>query len=63
MENNGKVVALGAGAAVLGHPAASVAMRANFFGECGEENRRLKKMYAEERLKAEIIAEAMQKKW
>ena len=26
-----------------------------------EENRRLKKMYTEERLKAEIIAEAMQK--
>jgi putative transposase len=31
--------------------------------ELEEENRRLKKMYAEERLKAEIIAEAMQKKW
>ena len=28
-----------------------------------EENRRLKKMYAEERLKAEIISEAMAKKW
>ncbi|SCC68842.1 putative transposase [Kosakonia oryziphila] len=28
-----------------------------------EENRRLKKMYAEERLKAEIIQEAMTKKW
>ncbi|CBJ88600.1 Low calcium response locus protein S [Xenorhabdus nematophila ATCC 19061] len=28
-----------------------------------EENRRLKKMYAEERLKAEIIQEAMIKKW
>ncbi len=28
-----------------------------------EENRRLKKMYAEERLKAEIIQEAMAKKW
>lgn len=28
-----------------------------------EGNRRLKKMYAEERLKAEIIAEAMAKKW
>lgn len=27
------------------------------------ENRQLKKMYAEERLKAEIIQEAMQKKW
>jgi putative transposase len=31
--------------------------------ELEEENRRLKKMYAEERLKAEIIAETMQKKW
>jgi putative transposase len=27
------------------------------------ENRRLKKMYADERLKAEIIQEAMVKKW
>ncbi len=31
--------------------------------ELEEENKRLKKMYAEERLKAEIIQEAMQKKW
>lgn len=31
--------------------------------ELEDENRRLKKMYAEERLKAELIAEAMQKKW
>lgn len=31
--------------------------------ELEEENRRLKKMYAEERLKAEIIQEAMVKKW
>lgn len=31
--------------------------------ELEEENRRLKKMYAEERLKAEIIAEAIAKKW
>jgi putative transposase len=31
--------------------------------ELGEENRRLKKMYADERLKAGIIAEAMAKKW
>ena len=31
--------------------------------ELEEENRRLKKMYAEERLKSEIIQEAMQKKW
>jgi putative transposase len=28
-----------------------------------DENRRLKKMYAEERLKAEIVAEALTKKW
>lgn len=28
-----------------------------------DENRRLKKMYAEERLKVEIIQEAMAKKW
>ncbi len=28
-----------------------------------EESRRLKKMYAKERLKAENIAEAMAKKW
>ena len=28
-----------------------------------EENRRLKKMYAEERLKADILQEAMEKKW
>ena len=36
-------------------------------GECTkeleEENRRLKKMYAEERLKAEIVKEALAKKW
>ena len=31
--------------------------------ELEEENKRLKKMYAEERLKAEIIQEAMAKKW
>jgi len=31
--------------------------------ELEEENRRLKNMYAEERLKAEIIQEAMAKKW
>jgi putative transposase len=31
--------------------------------ELEEENRRLKKMYAEERLKAEIIQVAMAKKW
>ena len=31
--------------------------------ELEEENRRLKKMYAEEKFKAEIIQEAMAKKW
>ncbi len=31
--------------------------------ELEDENRRLKKMYADERLKAEIIQEAMVKKW
>ena len=31
--------------------------------ELEDENRRLKKMYAEERLKAEELQEALQKKW
>ncbi len=31
--------------------------------ELEDENRRLKKIYAEERLKAEIVQEALQKKW
>jgi len=31
--------------------------------ELEDENRRLKKMYAEERLKYEVIQEAMVKKW
>ncbi len=31
--------------------------------ELETENRRLKKMYAEERIKAEIVQEALQKKW
>ena len=31
--------------------------------ELEEENRRLKKMYAEQRLKAEVVTEAMAKKW
>ena len=31
--------------------------------ELEKENRRLKKMYVEERLKAEIVAEALTKKW
>ena len=36
MEINGEVVQLGAGAAVLGHPASSVAMLANMLAERGE---------------------------
>lgn len=31
--------------------------------ELEEENRRIKKMYAEEKLKQEILKEAMRKKW
>lgn len=31
--------------------------------ELEEENRRLKEMYADERLKAEIVQEALAKKW
>lgn len=31
--------------------------------ELEDENRRLKKMYAEERLKADVLQEAMTKKW
>jgi len=31
--------------------------------ELEEENHRLKKMYADERIKAEIVAEALAKKW
>ena len=31
--------------------------------ELEDENRRLKKMYAEEKLKAEIVKEALAKKW
>jgi putative transposase len=31
--------------------------------ELEDENRRLKKMYAEERLKSEVLREAMSKKW
>lgn len=31
--------------------------------ELEDENRRLKKMYADERLKAEIVQEALVKKW
>jgi putative transposase len=31
--------------------------------ELEEENRRLKRMYAEERMEAEIVSEALAKKW
>lgn len=31
--------------------------------ELEDENRRLKKMYADERLKAEMVQEALAKKW
>jgi len=37
MEKNGEAVAIGAGAAVLGHPAAAIAMLANHLGARGEE--------------------------
>lgn len=37
LEKNGEIVALGAGAAVLGNPAASVAMLANMLAQRGEE--------------------------
>jgi len=37
MEKNGEIVALGAGAAVLGHPAAAVAWLANHLGRRGRE--------------------------
>ena len=37
LEKNGEPVALGAGAAVLGHPAAAVAMLANHLGRRGKE--------------------------
>jgi 2-oxo-3-hexenedioate decarboxylase len=37
LEKNGEVVGLGAGAAVLGHPAAAVAMLVNHMGARGEE--------------------------
>ncbi|MGL1835104.1 ester cyclase [Rhodocyclaceae bacterium SMB388] len=37
LEKNGKVVEVGAGAAVLGHPATAIAMLANMLGERGEE--------------------------
>ncbi|PTD97730.1 2-oxo-3-hexenedioate decarboxylase [Pseudothauera lacus] len=37
MERNGQLIGLGAGAAVLGHPAAAVAMLANHLGARGEE--------------------------
>ena len=31
--------------------------------ELEEENRRLRKMYVEEKIKAEVVAEALAKKW
>lgn len=37
MEKNGEIVAMAAGAAVLGHPAAAVAMLANHLAQRGEE--------------------------
>jgi 2-oxo-3-hexenedioate decarboxylase len=37
LEKNGEVAAVGAGAAVLGHPAAALAMLANHLGARGEE--------------------------
>ena len=37
LEKNGQPVALGAGAAVLGHPAAAIAMLANHLGRRGKE--------------------------
>jgi 2-oxo-3-hexenedioate decarboxylase len=37
LEKNGAVASLGAGAAVLGHPAAAVAMLANHLGARGQE--------------------------
>jgi 2-oxo-3-hexenedioate decarboxylase len=37
LEKNGQPVAFGAGAAVLGHPAAAIAMLANHLGKRGEE--------------------------
>jgi 2-oxo-3-hexenedioate decarboxylase len=37
MEKNGQIAAVGAGAAVLGHPAAAVAMLANHLGARGQE--------------------------
>jgi 2-oxo-3-hexenedioate decarboxylase len=37
MEKNGEVVSIGAGAAVLGHPAAAVAALANHLGKRGQE--------------------------
>ncbi len=37
VEKNGEIIATGAGAAILGHPAASIAMLANMLGARGEE--------------------------
>ena len=37
LEKNGRIVSMAAGAAVLGHPAAAVAMMANHLGQRGQE--------------------------
>ena len=37
LEKNGQIMAMAAGAAVLGHPAAAIAMMANHLGERGQE--------------------------
>ena len=37
LEKNGQIVAMAAGAAVLGHPAAAIAMMANHLGARGQE--------------------------
>jgi len=57
----------------VGNPPEKQKWRAKFGGmdvsmmsrlkELEDENRRLKKMYAEERLKAEMLNEAITKKW
>jgi len=39
------------------------ASMASWLKELEEENRQLKKMYAEERLKSELRKEALEKKW
>ena len=48
---------------ILERKEASGDITINQLKELESENRRLKKMYAEERLKAEIVTEALEKKW